>query len=67
MSKKDGMLLIVENYRPEFIRLIRNVLFVIMNHPNGDIKFYSRNEIEDLLRKAGLTDIGSKRITKKVS
>lgn len=63
--KKDGMLLIVENYRPEFIRLLRNILFVIMNHPNGDIKFYSQNEIENLFRKAKFTDIDTKRITKK--
>ncbi len=63
--KKGGKLCIVENYRPEPIRWVRNVLFVLLNHPNGDIKFYSQTELEDLSKKARFSEILSKRITKK--
>ena len=35
------------------------------DHPNGDIKFYSQHELEELAKEAMLTSIECKRITKK--
>jgi len=63
--KKNGRVFIVENYRPEIIRIIHNGFLALMNHPKGDIKFYSQRELERLIAKTGFDNTKSRRITEK--
>ncbi len=63
--KKNGTVCIVENYRAELPRRIRNMMYIILNHPNGDIRFYSQEELGNLLGGGGFCDISSSVITKK--
>ncbi len=63
--KSGGILCIVENYRREIPRRIRNLIYIILNHPNGDIRFYSAKEMAKMLGNAGFQVIGDELITKK--
>ena len=61
----DGVILIAENYRRELPRRLRNIAYILLNHPNGDIRYYSQVELAKLLNQAGLKNITSELITEK--
>ncbi len=63
--KRGGLLVVVENYRKELPRRIRNLAYVILRHPRGDIRFYSQEEIRRLLKNASFHEIKDTLITKK--
>ncbi len=63
--KEGGGLFIVENYRRELPRRIRNIIYFILRYPRGDIRFYSPNEMKTLYESVGFREFDCEQITNK--
>lgn len=60
-----GHLLIVENHRNHVMRFLKNCYYTLANHPHGDIKVYSKEELSNLVKRAGFSLVKTDVITKK--
>ena len=63
--RPGGEVIIVENYRKEIPRHLRNIVYTILRHPRGDIRFYSPKEIRTIFCEVGFGEISDRLITNK--
>ena len=57
--RPGGRLILVDNDYPLPARLRWNLLFLLLDHPTGDIRFYSRNKLGKMAEQAGFSVVSA--------